>query len=53
MRVVPFDRKSSIAKKLMIMELTRNCILRIEKQPQLGKICKRQLLVLFDVEINL
>ena len=53
MRVFPFDRKGSIAKKLMIMELTRNCILRIEKQPQLGKVCKRQLLVLFDVEINL
>ena len=53
MRVFPFDRKDRIAKKLMIMELTRNCILRIKKQPQLGNVCQRQLLVLFDEEINL
>ena len=53
MRVVPFDRKGRIAKKIMIREFTRNCILRIKKQPQLGNVCQRHILVLFDEEINL
>ena len=53
MRVVPFDRKGSIVKKIIIREFTRNGILRIKKQPQLGNVCQRQLLVLFDEEINL
>ena len=52
MRVFPFDRKDSIAKRHMIMVLTRNCIIRIKKQPQLGNVCQRQLLIFFDEEIN-